>query len=58
MTHAENDYVNIGYKYERSKPSAAVKIRKEIITMLSDESEKDRLYAQTLIEQGRQEARR
>ena len=58
MTYTENEYVNIGYKYERSKPSAAVKIRKEIIAMLADESEKDQLYAQTLIEQGRQEARR
>lgn len=58
MVHTENDYVTIGYKYERSKLKAAVKIRKEIITMLCDESEKDRLYAQTLIEQGRKEARR
>jgi hypothetical protein len=58
MIYAENDYVNIGYKYERSKPSAAGKIRDKIINMLSSESEKDKLYAQTLIEQGRQEARR
>jgi hypothetical protein len=58
MIHAENDYVNIGYKFERSKPSAAGKIRDTIIKMLSAENEKDKLYAQTLIEQGRREARR
>lgn len=58
MIHTENDYVTIGYKYERSKPSAAGKIRDTIIKMLSTENEKDKLYAQTLIEQGRQEARR
>lgn len=58
MKHTENEYVTIGYKFERSNLAASVKIRKEIITMLCDESEEDRLYAQTLIEQGRKEARR
>lgn len=58
MIHAENDYVTIGYKYERSKTSAAGKIRDAINKMLSDETEKDKIYAVTLVEQGRKEARR
>jgi hypothetical protein len=58
MIHTENEYVSIGYKYERSKPSAAGKIRDTINKMLSAETEKDKIYAHTLIEQGRREARR
>ena len=58
MVHVENDYVTIGYKYERSKPSAAGKIRDAINKMLADETEKDKIYAVTLVEQGRREARR
>jgi hypothetical protein len=57
MVHAENDYVKIGFKYEKSKPSAAVKIRDTINKMLADETPKDKEYAIKLIEQGRQEAR-
>lgn len=58
MVHVENDYVKIGFKYEKSKPSAAGKIRDVINKMLADEDPKDRTYADKLVQQGKQEARR
>lgn len=58
MVHAENDYVKIGFKYEKSKPSAASKIRDTINKMIMDEDPQDRAYANKLVEQGKQEARR
>lgn len=58
MVHTENDYVKIGFKYEKSKPSAASKIRDVINKMIMDEDPKDRTYADKLVQQGRKEARR
>jgi hypothetical protein len=57
MVHAENDYVKIGFKYEKCKPSAASKIRDKIDKMIASEDPKDRAYADKLVQQGRQEAR-
>ena len=58
MNHAENDYVNAGYKYERAQSLDAARAQAQRIrAMLSSESVEDQTEARRLIEQGRTEAR-
>lgn len=58
MNHAENDYVNAGYKYERAQSLDAARAQAQRIrAMLSSESVEDQTEARRLIEQGRAEAR-
>lgn len=59
MNHAEADYVNAGFKYERAQSLDAARAQAQRIrAMLSSESVDDQTEARALIEQGRAEARR
>lgn len=59
MNHAESDYVNAGFKYERAQSLDAARAQAQRIrAMLSSESVDDQTEARALIEQGRAEARR
>lgn len=58
MKHAQADYINLGYKYEKatsheSGQAAAQAIR----SLLESETIEDRTEARYLVERGRQEAR-
>lgn len=59
MNHTENDYIQAGYKYEKAQSLDAGRAQANLIrAMLSSERPEDQTYARTLIEQGRQEARK
>lgn len=59
MNHAESDYVNAGFKYERAQSLDAARAQAQRIrAMLTSESVDDQTEARALIEQGRAEARR
>lgn len=58
MKHAEADYINAGYKYERAKsPEAGQAAAHAIRTLMEGERIDDRAEARYLVERGRQEAR-
>lgn len=58
MKHAEADYLNAGYKYERaSSPEAGQAAAHAIRTLMESEAIHDRAEARYLVERGRQEAR-
>jgi len=58
MNHSEHDFINIGYRYERSKIThVARSIAYRIHKMLLGESISDQSEARRLIERGRSEAR-
>ena len=51
MNHAEAEYINAGYHYERGTQ------RGDMIIMVESERVEDRAEARRLVERGRQEAR-
>jgi hypothetical protein len=59
MRHAENEYIDAGYKFERAKAANdAIAQSQRIRNMLESEHITDHPEARRLVEQGRQEARR
>lgn len=58
MKHAENEYIQAGYHYERATTPASSAARAQAIrVMLEAERIDDHAEARALIERGRQEAR-
>lgn len=58
MKHAENDYIQAGYKFEKARtPGASAAQAQAIRVMLEKEKIDDHAEARRLIEIGRQEAR-
>lgn len=58
MKHAQADYINLGYKYERaSTPKSGQAIAQAIRSLLETETIEDRTEARYLVERGRKEAR-
>jgi ferritin-like protein len=58
MKHAQADYINAGYKYEKAKsPEAGQAAAQAIRTLMESERIEDRADARYLVERGRQEAR-
>ena len=58
MKHAESDYIQAGYRYERAAtPNAAIAEAQRMRNMLESETIEDQTEARRLINQGIEEAR-
>ena len=58
MKHAQADYINAGYKYEKANNADRARaIASDIRRMLEEEDIVDHVDARYLVERGRQEAR-
>ena len=58
MKHAQADYINLGYRYEKATSRDAGQAAAQAIrTLLEAETIEDRTEARYLVERGRQEAR-
>jgi hypothetical protein len=58
MKHAQADYINAGYKYEKaSNADKARAVAESIRKMLNDEHINEQTDARYFVERGRQEAR-
>jgi len=58
MKHAQADYINAGYKYEKaSNADKARAVAESIRKMLNDEHINEQADARYFVERGRQEAR-
>jgi len=58
MKHAQADYINAGYKYEKANSADRARaVAEGIRKMLQDEHINDHTDARYFIERGRQEAR-
>jgi hypothetical protein len=58
MKHAQADYINAGYKYEKaSNADKARAVAESIRKMLEQENINDQSDARYLVDRGRQEAR-
>lgn len=58
MRHAESQYINLGFKYERAQtPASGQAVAQAIRTLLEAERIDDRAEARYLVDRGRQEAR-
>jgi hypothetical protein len=58
MKHAQADYINAGYKYEKAtNADTARAVAESIRTMLEEENINDHTDARYLVERGRKEAR-
>ena len=58
MKHAQADYINAGYKYEKANSADKARaVAEGIRKMLEEEDIKDHSDARYLVERGRQEAR-
>jgi len=58
MKHAEAQYINLGYRYEKATSHEAGQAAAQAIrTLLESETIEDRTEARYLVERGRQEAR-
>jgi len=58
MKHAQADYINAGYEYEKaSSADKARAVAESIRKMLQDELIDEQSYARFLVERGRKEAR-
>jgi hypothetical protein len=58
MKHAQADYINAGYKYEKANSADRARaIASDIRRMLEEEAIVDHVDARYLVERGRQEAR-
>jgi hypothetical protein len=58
MKHAQADYINAGYKYEKAASADRARaIASDIRRMLEEEAIVDHVDARYLVERGRQEAR-
>ena len=58
MKHAQADYINAGYKYEKANSADKARaVAEGIRKMLGEEDIKDQADARYLVGRGRQEAR-
>jgi hypothetical protein len=58
MKHAQADYINAGYKYEKAKSADRARaVAENIRRMLQEERIEDHSDARYFVERGRQEAR-
>lgn len=58
MKHAQADYINAGYKYEKATSADKARaVAESIRKMLQEEHINDHTDARYLVERGRQEAR-
>ena len=58
MKHAQADYINAGYKYEKATSAAKARaVAESIRRMLQEENINDHTDARYFVERGRQEAR-
>jgi len=58
MKHAQADYINLGYRYEKATSHEAGQAAAQAIrTLLEAETIEDRTEARYLVERGRREAR-
>jgi hypothetical protein len=58
MKHAQADYINAGYKYEKANSADKARaVAEGIRKMLEEEDIKDQADARHLVGRGRQEAR-
>ena len=58
MKHAQADYINAGYKYEKAKSADGARaVAEGIRKMLQEERIEDHADARYFVERGRQEAR-
>jgi hypothetical protein len=58
MKHAQADYINAGYRYEKANnPVKAREVAVSIRKMLHAETAEDQVDARYFVERGRQEAR-
>jgi len=58
MKHAQADYINAGYKYEKATSADRARaVAESIRKMLQDELIDEQSYARFFVERGRKEAR-
>ena len=58
MKHAQADYINAGYKYEKATSADKARaVAESIRRMLQEENNTDHTDARYFVERGRQEAR-
>ena len=58
MKHAQADYINAGYRYEKATSADKARaVAESIRHMMQNESIRDQLDARYFIERGRKEAR-